>query len=148
MRRCSHCFHYSRGRPSYCPYCGRTYNVRLCPRGHANARNAQFCADCGSDDLSTPAPSDTWLSAISHWVFVGFVITVACILALTVVASVIGSIDWSQLAGPLVSLVLMGGLLHWSITMLPGPIKKIGKATGKKTWNIVRGHDRHHGGHH
>jgi DNA-directed RNA polymerase subunit RPC12/RpoP len=44
------------GEPLYCSHCGRTYDVRLCPRHHANPRGAEVCSKCGSRELSTPQP--------------------------------------------------------------------------------------------
>jgi DNA-directed RNA polymerase subunit RPC12/RpoP len=40
----------------FCQNCGRTYDVRLCPRQHQNPRGAQVCSQCGSRELSTPQP--------------------------------------------------------------------------------------------
>ena len=44
------------GKPLFCGHCGRTYNVKLCPRLHTNPRIAEVCSQCGSRDLSTPQP--------------------------------------------------------------------------------------------
>src|ERR1019366_3163906 len=44
------------GKPPYCNFCGRTYGVRLCPCGHKNPRVAETCSECGSSELSSPAP--------------------------------------------------------------------------------------------
>jgi len=147
MRRCTSCFHYSRGHPAYCPRCGRTYSVRLCPRGHINGRSAQYCTDCGSDDLSTPAAPETWLSRVSHWILMGFVIVTVVITLFAFIASVFVSIDWSQVAPRLVAMVLMIGLLQWLMTLLPGPVQKIGKAaakTGMKFFRNQAGRGRGH----
>ena len=54
MRICYQCGRITSGRPSFCIWCGRSYNVRLCPRLHVNPREAQSCSLCGSHDLSTP----------------------------------------------------------------------------------------------
>ena len=56
MRYCSNCKKLTAGKTPYCNFCGRSYNVRLCPRGHKNPRVAQACSECGSTELSTPAP--------------------------------------------------------------------------------------------
>lgn len=56
MRYCSNCKKLTAGKPPYCNHCGRTYGVRLCPRGHVNPRAAEACSECGSMDLSTPSP--------------------------------------------------------------------------------------------
>lgn len=54
MRICYQCGRITSGRPSFCIWCGRSYNVRLCPRLHVNPRDAQSCSVCGLHDLSTP----------------------------------------------------------------------------------------------
>lgn len=56
MRYCSNCKKLTAGRPPFCNHCGRSYGVRLCPRGHKNPRAAEACSTCGSMELSTPAP--------------------------------------------------------------------------------------------
>jgi ribosomal protein L40E len=44
------------GEPLFCGTCGRTYDVKLCPRLHVNPRSAEVCSKCGSRELSTPQP--------------------------------------------------------------------------------------------
>jgi hypothetical protein len=44
------------GEPLFCNHCGRSYDVKLCPRLHTNPRGAEVCAKCGSRELSTPQP--------------------------------------------------------------------------------------------
>ena len=56
MKYCYQCGRVTAGKPLYCNSCGRSYNVKLCPRGHANPRSAEVCSQCGSRDLSTPQP--------------------------------------------------------------------------------------------
>lgn len=56
MRFCNHCGRYTAGKPLYCTFCGRSYDVRLCPRKHVNPRYAELCSQCGSRELSTPHP--------------------------------------------------------------------------------------------
>lgn len=54
MRICYHCGRLTAGRPLFCTTCGRSYNVKLCPRLHPNSRRAEVCSQCGLRDLSTP----------------------------------------------------------------------------------------------
>lgn len=62
MRYCPYCHRWNAGRPQLCFYCGRTWRVRLCPRGHENPADAQFCGSCGSADLSdTAGPRSVWI---------------------------------------------------------------------------------------
>jgi hypothetical protein len=56
MKYCYHCGRITTGEPLFCMFCGRTYDVKLCPRLHVNARFADCCSQCGSRELSTPQP--------------------------------------------------------------------------------------------
>jgi len=56
MKYCYQCGHMTEGEPLFCNHCGRSYDVNLCPRLHANPRGAEVCARCGSRELSTPQP--------------------------------------------------------------------------------------------
>jgi hypothetical protein len=62
MKFCANCNRVTPGKPPYCAFCGCTYSVRLCPRAHINPRSAQFCWQCGSRELSTPAPKVSLLA--------------------------------------------------------------------------------------
>jgi hypothetical protein len=54
MKLCFSCGKVTTGIPAYCHYCGKTYDVKLCSRGHINPRSANVCSQCGSKELSTP----------------------------------------------------------------------------------------------
>jgi hypothetical protein len=56
MKYCYQCGKMTAGEPLYCGTCGRTYDVKLCPRQHVNPRGAEVCSQCGSRELSTPQP--------------------------------------------------------------------------------------------
>src|SRR5438067_616744 len=56
MRYCNNCHRLIPGDPLFCHFCGRSFDVKLCPHRHVNPRIAQVCTECGSRDLSTPAP--------------------------------------------------------------------------------------------
>jgi hypothetical protein len=56
MKYCFNCDLLTAGEPLFCNYCGRSYDVKLCPRMHPNPRSAEACSRCGSRDLSTPQP--------------------------------------------------------------------------------------------
>ena len=56
MKYCYQCGKMTPGDPLYCTSCGRTYDLKLCPRHHPNPRGVDVCAKCGSRDLSTPQP--------------------------------------------------------------------------------------------
>src|SRR6185369_10621782 len=99
MKRCTACFHYTLGQPSYCTHCGRSYDVKICARGHVNPRGVQYCAECGTGDLSTPAPPATLLFRISEWTLRLALVTFVVIVAMSIVLGLIYSVDWSQI-GP------------------------------------------------
>ena len=55
MRYCSNCRRINESWPDRCRFCGLTWNVRICRRGHSNPTNAVFCGECGSGDLTNTA---------------------------------------------------------------------------------------------
>src|ERR1700692_4964781 len=90
MRYCHNCHRVTRGEPLYCHRCGSSFDAKLCPSRHLNPRWAVVCSQCGSRDLSTPAPRlPIWLGP-----FV-FVLTLlpGLVLALLMVLVVIGFIN-------------------------------------------------------
>jgi hypothetical protein len=54
MKLCFSCGRVTTGTPAYCHNCGKTYNVKLCSRGHINPRSANVCSQCGSREMSIP----------------------------------------------------------------------------------------------
>ena len=56
MKFCFNCGRITPGDPLFCNYCGRSYDIKLCPRMHPNPRRAEVCSRCGSRDFSTPQP--------------------------------------------------------------------------------------------
>ena len=138
MRRCTYCFRFHPSAPTFCSTCGRSFDVRICARGHRNPRGVQFCTECGSADLSTPAPPASFLHQLSGVVLAVFTsLTITLVLA-SLVLAVLYSIDWTALAPSLGALVLMLGFLYWTSTLLPGPIRKLGKAAGEQVMKSIR----------
>ncbi len=56
MKYCYECGRTTAGEPFFCNYCGRSYDLKLCPKLHVNPRLAEACSQCGSRDLSTAQP--------------------------------------------------------------------------------------------
>jgi hypothetical protein len=56
MKYCYACGHTTGGDPYFCNFCGRSYDVKLCPKLHVNPKIAQVCSRCGRRDLSIPQP--------------------------------------------------------------------------------------------
>lgn len=134
MKRCTACFRYGRSNTQYCSHCGRSFNVRICPRGHINPRGVSFCTECGSADLSTPGPPAGFLFYLSDWALKLMIFAGLGIVFLTLALGLIYFIDWSAIAPRLALLAVMLGFLYWTTTLLPGPVKKLGKAAGKAVW--------------
>jgi hypothetical protein len=144
MRRCNNCFHFSPGRPTFCAHCGRTFGARICARGHANRRDALYCEECGNAELSTPAPRETVLQWLANLLLSASLPLVSLVAILALIFAVLMSIDWDALSGPLVSLVLMLGLLYWLTTLVPGPVKRAGKAVGRRAMQAMTSKGKRH----
>lgn len=56
MKFCYACGRTTGGKPLFCNFCGRSYDVKLCPRLHENPRMAEACSRCGNRNLSIPQP--------------------------------------------------------------------------------------------
>jgi hypothetical protein len=56
MKFCYACGNSTGGKPLYCNFCGRSYDVKVCARLHSNPRWAEACSRCGSRNLSLPQP--------------------------------------------------------------------------------------------
>ena len=142
MRRCTSCFRFHPGSPTYCSYCGRSFDVRICSRGHRNPRGVRFCSECGSSELSTPAPPATLLFQLSGIALYGFALLAIGIVLLAAVLALLRTIDLRALTPSLLGLVLMLALLYWTTTLLPGPVKRIGKAAGRRLFGSGSKHNR------
>ena len=71
MRYCNQCHRMTAGEPLFCNFCGRSYELKLCPHRHPNPRNAEICSQCGSRDLSTPHPHVALWLAVAIKVLTG-----------------------------------------------------------------------------
>jgi hypothetical protein len=69
VKYCYYCGRATTGEPLFCNFCGRTYDVKLCPRLHINPRGTFVCSKCGSHELSTPQPRVPLWSHILLFVF-------------------------------------------------------------------------------
>lgn len=98
-----------------------------------------FCAECGSADLSTPGPPASLLHHLSGLALYGLASVLIAVAIAAFVLAVLASINWQELVGPLVCLCLMLGFLYWTTTLLPGPIRKVGKAAGMAVFRAIAG---------
>jgi RNA polymerase subunit RPABC4/transcription elongation factor Spt4 len=120
MKYCYQCGRVTTGEPLYCNSCGRSYNTKLCPRGHANPRSAEVCSQCGSRDLSTPQPRVPLrirLLAVLLSLVPGFLlVTVSLLAAFVLIRALFANPQW------LLALVFLGiacGILAWIWSELP-----------------------------
>jgi hypothetical protein len=144
MRRCAHCRTFHAGSPTFCAQCGRTFGVRICARGHHNSRHATFCADCGNAELSTPAPPQSffsWLCGLALYL-TGVLLVGAVVLGALV--GVISSLDFDEIFSTIFPLILILGVLYWLMTLVPGPVKKVGKTMGRGAMRMIRGKRTRH----
>jgi RNA polymerase subunit RPABC4/transcription elongation factor Spt4 len=122
MKFCYQCGRITPGEPFFCNFCGRSYDVKLCPRLHANSRSAEVCAQCGSRDFSTPQPrvSVWWrvLEFVTKVVFGAF-------LAYLSVAGLIALLRTPQFQSLLIIFGILVGLLWWLWSLLPEWFQKL-----------------------
>src|SRR5579871_3599705 len=120
MKYCFNCDRITPGKPLFCSFCARSYDVKLCPRRHVNPRNAEACSQCGSRDLSTPQPRrPPWVMPL------GFLLSIVPGIFLTVssvIVSVAALIAIAQQTGMIVSLILLAipfGILWGMWSQIP-----------------------------
>jgi len=125
MRYCPQCHRLTAGDPLYCNHCGATYAAKLCPARHLNPRNAEVCAQCGSRDLSTPAPRlSLWLRPV---LFVATLVpgVVLALLLVMVALAILQQIATNgQIQSQLIVLLLLLSLFWFIYIHLPKFIQK------------------------
>ncbi len=109
MKYCPHCQQWNHGRPMRCRYCGRTWNVRLCPSGHLNPRNANFCGECGSGNLSDPTEGQSLFVRIICLIKNIFLIAIVILLIHFVFSRITSSPSDTQLTYILTIILLVFG---------------------------------------
>lgn len=141
MKYCFACGRITSGEPLYCSYCGRTYDVKLCPARHPNPRYAEVCSKCGSRDLSTPQPRISFL-----WKFVAILLRIALgLIAIAIVLAVLlgtlqGLLTSPRMQEAALVLGILAGLLWWAWHALPDGVKKL----ARWAWKQRRGRDESH----
>ncbi len=126
MKYCYQCGRVTAGEPLYCNSCGRSYNVKLCPRGHANPRSADVCSQCGSRDLSTPQPrvplGVRLLAFLLSLLPGGLLAFFSIVFGFLLIREVLMNTRWLC---ALVSLAIVWGLLAWVWSELPLWFRKL-----------------------
>ena len=125
MKYCYNCNRITVGDPLFCNFCGKSYNVKLCPRLHVNPRTAEVCPRCGSRDLSTPQPKvPFWGRTMVAFVTVVLqllILTLAFLFALIFLKAVFTN---TNVLNALVGIGIMLALLWWIWLQLPQSMRK------------------------
>jgi cytochrome c biogenesis protein CcdA len=125
MKYCYQCNHITPGEPLFCNFCGRTYNVKLCQRLHANSRNAQVCSQCGSREFSTPQPKlSFWTKVLVVAVTVALGIALLYFSLLLVIIFLTHLLSQPDVQTALLGLGILIGLLWWMWFQLPHWMRK------------------------
>lgn len=119
----------------FCNSCGSSYDAKLCPSRHMNPRSADVCSQCGSRDLSTPAPRvPFWLAPLLF----GLSLLPAAVLALVLLAIALGIIQAvltnQQVQAQLIVLFILLAVLWFIYIHIPKFIKDMFRSVwpGKK----------------
>jgi len=125
MRYCYNCHRITPGEPLFCNYCGRSYDMKLCPSRHPNSRTALVCSECGSTDLSTPQPrAPWWLSPLLSFVTVIPGILLVLVSIGLLVSLLRALLQDRQVMSQFMVLTLLLGLFWWIYMQLPGFVRR------------------------
>jgi hypothetical protein len=133
MRYCHNCHKTTPGEPLFCHNCGSTYDAKLCPARHINPRWATVCSQCGSRDLSTPAPRVPWW--LKPLLLIASLLPGALLATLLVLAaiSILHEVATNQaIQAQLVVLILILALLWWLWLQLPHFIQNMFRSLWRK----------------
>ena len=132
MKYCYQCGRMTNREPLFCNHCGRSYDVKLCPRMHQNPRGAEVCSKCGSRELSTPQPKIpmSWrLLAILVRLGLGLVLFYASL------SLVIALVRTPEVQQAMVALGLLLAGLWWLWSKLPDWFQELIRALWKRKEN-------------
>jgi hypothetical protein len=141
MRYCHNCHRITSGEPLFCHHCGSSFDAKLCPSRHVNPRWAVVCSQCGSRDLSTPAPRlPLWLAPLA------FVLSLlpGLVLVLLTVMVAIGFINAfltsQQIQLQFMVLILILGILWFAYIHLPHFIRDLFRSLWRRKKKDTRPH--------
>jgi hypothetical protein len=133
MRYCHNCHKTTTGEPLFCHSCGSTYDAKLCPGRHINPRWATVCSQCGSRDLSVPAPPvPLWLKPL---LLAASLLPAALVLPLLASAAVgvFNAVLSNQaVQGQLLAALVILALLWWLFLQLPHFIQNMFRSIWRK----------------
>jgi hypothetical protein len=140
MKYCYQCGRITAGEPLFCNFCGRSYDVKLCPRLHVNPRNAEACSQCGSRDFSMPQPKAPLWAPIVQFLLSLVPGLILAVLSIAVFGFfVIELVKRTNLLCVAIPLVIALGFLWWVWSLLPGWFRR---AIYRLLKRKREGHDR------
>ena len=120
MKYCYNCNRVTIGEPFFCNFCGRSYDIKLCPRLHVNPRNAEACSRCGSRELSTPQPKvPFWATFLLFFLSLIPGLLLAIISIAAVLFFVQHLLNSPDMVLALAILQVLLGTLWWGWTQIP-----------------------------
>src|SRR5947207_519430 len=126
MLYCNNCHRITAGEPLFCNFCGRSYNLKLCPHRHPNPRTAEICSQCGSRDLSTPHPRvPLWLAPLLVLLSALPGLLLLAVTVLLLIGLIQALFTNQQLLFQFMLLGLMIGFLWWLYLQLPGFLRRV-----------------------
>ena len=124
MRYCFSCKRLTAGDPLFCGHCGNTYDVRLCPRLHVNARGARVCSQCGSHDLTTPQPPRGIFTNLGLRLLLRLPGVLLLVLSIMLFLAMLSQLLTNQeIQTRTLGLLLFVAVGWWAYTQLPSPIR-------------------------
>lgn len=124
MKYCYQCGRMTVGEPLFCNHCGRSYDIKFCPRLHPNSRISEVCSLCGSRDLSTPQPKvSVWWKVLSFFLR----IVVGALLVLISITLLVSFVSIPQMQNALFALAILLGVLWWMWSEIPSWMKKVAR---------------------
>jgi hypothetical protein len=141
MRYCHNCRKLTTGEPLFCQFCGSTYNAKLCPGRHINPRWATVCSQCGSRDLSTPAPRiPWWLKTLLLLASLLPGVVLVLLLVLVAAAAFRAVLSNQVIQAQLVAAMVILALLWWLYLQLPHFIQQMFRSLWKRKKKDKSGH--------
>ena len=143
MRYCNQCKKLTLGEALFCNHCGSSFNEKLCPSSHVNARNATACRECGSREFSTPAPPVSL--PLRLLLSVGSIlpgVVLAGLMLLVVFGIVQAILTNQQVQASMICLLFILAILFYAYMHLPGFLKSLIKSAFRSKHSKTK--DRHH----
>ena len=141
MRYCHNCHRVTNGEPLFCQSCGCTFDAKLCPSRHLNPRWATVCSQCGSRDLSTPAPRiPIWLAPVMFALSLLPGVVLALVLLMLVIGVINAILTNQQVQSQLVVLIVLFALLWFAYIHIPHFVKDLFRSLWKRKKKDSRPH--------